>query len=282
MDCICCSMPDNLRDFMLAMAVVQDYQLQLAVGAERKEREVNYQFTFRMNDQFRFFEPSIRVLKNNVPIFDYSGWPEKQRSEYGCFVDFDFERAKRIACKVGMHITGGFNAIIGSGAGQWPIMKYILQDLKTNLEMETDILLMPWDQHESEQFNDYLGLNFPELSVISDPRNFKEFEKTPEALLTYINHFKVVIGRAGAVTYAAACLKKTVIEIFPTWEEALLYGNIGLTSYGYIVEDQPITANAMWMVWEDVCHALSLGTKNVDEQALTGSPASIVKLVEGK
>lgn len=283
MDTICVTMPEDLHQFMIAMAVAQDYQLQLAVGVQRKEREHSYQFTFRLKEEFRFFENSIRVIKDNMPVFDYSGWNEKQRGEYDCFIDFDFERAKVISKNVGLHITGGFNAIVGSGSGHWPIMKYIMPDIQVDdPSMVVDVLIIPWDEEEGQKFYGYLKRSHPDLEILIDNRDFKMFEDKPRDLLAYINHFKVVVGRMSAATYAAACLKKAVIEIFPTSDDVLFYTNYGLDYYGYCVENNKVTANTVWSIWGDLWHDLSSDTNSQEQHRLMASQVSIADNVDEK
>src|ERR1700741_2642330 len=164
-DRTCITMPSDLYQFILATPCVQDYSVQLAVGAATKEpsmirvqRDKDYQITFRMDEKFKFFEPCLRVVKDNVPVYDYSGWRERGRREFDCFIDFDFERAKRIATKANFHITMALNVLIGVGADKLPIWKM----LKLYQQPECAVLILPWDDGvESEKFHEYMMNNHP-------------------------------------------------------------------------------------------------------------------------
>src|ERR1039458_2069608 len=150
MDSVLITMPKDLHQFLIATAIAQDYSIQLAVGAERKEREIFYNITFRLDEKFKYFEPILRVVHNHVPVFDYSGWDGLQRGEFDCFIDFDFNKAKKLASKVGRHITVGFNALLGTGALGWPILK----PLQLKPVLGPDILIVQWS--DGEKFYNFL------------------------------------------------------------------------------------------------------------------------------
>jgi hypothetical protein len=262
-------MPDNLRDFLLAMAIVQDYSLQAATGAQRNEREKHYLITIRMDEKFKYFEPALRVVKDNIPVVDYSGWNEWQRGEFDCFINFDFQRAEKISSRVGIHITAGLNTLIGTGAGQWPILAALqLEEPEKDLMM--DVLIFPWgDGEEAQKFYDYLLNNYPELNIIIDGREMEKYEAAPMSFIGYINHAKIVIGEASTATYIAAVLKKSVIEFFPSNLQGILYGNSGLDKYRAVVGNN-VTANFLFSVWEDLWQESSPIIRTVEESEQTG------------
>lgn len=280
MDSILIQMPSNLRDFLLATAIVQSYSLESAALAQRGEKEKHYLITIRMNEKFKYFEPVLRVVKDNIPVFDYSGWEEWQRGEFDCFINFDFPRAERIANRIGMHITVGFNTLIGCGAGQWPILAAL--ELESEKELTSDVLIFPWgDGTEAEKFASYLLNNYSDLSVITDHREMIKYESGPASFVGYINHFSIVIGEASTATYIAATLKKSVIEFFKSNEQGILYGNSGLDKYRAIV-GKNVTAAFLFSVWEDLCQDNSYITSTVAESEQMGLEVSSADNVEEK
>src|ERR1700685_1034144 len=242
MDSTCVTMPSTLYEFLQAMCAIQDYSLQVAVGAQRelkdpgKHRDPHYQITFRMNKKFKYFEPALRVVHDNIPIFDYTGWNEQQRGDYDCYIRFDadmFERAKSISQLSGSHITVGLNHLIGSGSGPLPVLNALqippVQRTVTPVGSKSfeigppDTLVLPWDSVETERFVSFLRTNYPALDTIYDARDIKIYEEMPESLIQYVNHYRCVIGPRCSYTYIAAALKKTVIELFSSNEEGRLY-----------------------------------------------------------
>src|SRR5208282_5815960 len=104
-DRVCIQMPDDPREFFLAMPVVQDYIFQYVQEVARGFRERDYQFTFRMKDCYEKYEAALKVAKELTPEFDYTGWSGKRRDEFNCFIDFDFAAAEKIARCTGKHIV---------------------------------------------------------------------------------------------------------------------------------------------------------------------------------
>ena len=252
MDRILIRMPDSLYEFLLALPIIQDYQIQLAVGAQQEKRDAIYQVTFRMDEKFQYFEPCMRVVHDNVPIFDYSGWDEEQRGEFDCFLRFDkemFERAKRIASRIEMHITMGLDTIAGTGAGPYPILRALqLEQPKEPL----DILILGRDNNiESQKFYTYLLEQYPQLVSILDTRDMKEFESDPKSIVEYVNHFHCVIGPVGILTYLGVALRKAVIEFYHTTEEGRLYGYPNQPLYQAIIGPK-FLANYLINVWEEM------------------------------
>jgi hypothetical protein len=256
-DNILVTMSNDLREFLFGIAVVQAYQLEMATGmfnmqnATRTSRG-QYMFTFRMHERFSFFEPCLRVVKENVPVYDYSGWRERARREYDCFLDFDqdFDRAKSIALKLGQNIVDGFSILYGCGAKPNPVLNALrLQREKTD---SIQVLIQRWDDTESEKFYEYLQRNHPEIELTLDPRDISSFPV--KDIVNYVNYFDVVIGQCGIVPYLAASLNKAVFEFFPSNEEGILYGSKkplynGITG--------TINASWLWMLWSQSWQKIS-------------------------
>src|ERR1039458_10703184 len=116
MDQVLITMPSDLRDFLIATAVVQELQVQMIYQAQKDPplREQNFSITFRLDEKFRYMEPCLQVVKNIVPTFDYSGWNEYTRNEFTNFIEFDVEVAKRIAKANQLHITEAYGIKIGT------------------------------------------------------------------------------------------------------------------------------------------------------------------------
>lgn len=280
MDLVCISMPQDLQKFMLAMAVVQDIQLQYATGEQRKERD-SFQVTFRMSEKFKCFEPALRVVKNNVPIFDYSGWDEEQRGDFDCYIKFDdemFDRASKIAKTIGSNIVHGLNTLVGAGATIYPILNAL--QLTRNESLVTDVLITNWGNAEDAKLYEFIFNNYPQLNIIHDNRDWNNYK--PEELLEYINHFNCVIGPMGLSTYIAGTLKKVVLEVFKTTEDGKLYSAVGTPGYNAVV-GKSVTAIFLWTTWEDkLWPELLLKTKSHAELDSTGSHPAIAENVEGK
>jgi len=246
-DQILIQMPGNLRDFLMAIPAVQDYQIQLVIGGQKKERDPNWLATFRMKEEFKYFESVLRVVKEYVPVFDYSGWNELSRGEYDCFIDMDCQRAMEVTRCNRMHMAQALSLLIGAGLNRWPVLRYL--NLKPP-EQPLDVLILKWDTgDESKKFSEKMLEEHPELVSVFDDRNFDEFEKDPEQLIAYINMFRCVIGPMGASTYIAATLKKGLIEIFKDYDDMLIYSNAGIPYYQQVI-GSPVW-QVMWRLWQE-------------------------------
>ena len=286
METVCVTMPDTLHEFLIALAVCQDLQLQMSVGAVKQCRE-NYQITFRMHEKFQFLEPAIRVVKDNIPIYDYSGWDEEQRGDFDCFIRFDkdmFERGKTIAKTIGQNIIYGMNHLVGSGAQPYPVLKAL--QLKQFEEYVSDILIISWDDVESYKLYEYISNNYPQLTSLGDERDLNLYK--PEELLRYINHFRCVIGPHSIGTYIAGSLKKIVLDIFTSQEDGKLYGAPGTPKYLAVIGSNP-SAKYLWHVFEQnivpevlKCHEITSETKSRKELDSTALHPVTVSSVEEK
>ena len=274
MESYCITMPETPLEFFRSLAVVQAFQLEIAVGARKQIRD-SYQITFRMNEKFKYFEPAIRVVKDNIPIYDYSGWNEEQRGDFDCFIKFDedmFQRGKNIAVTIGENINYGLNHLVGCGGTPFPILKAL--QLKTDTDMVSDVLILNWDDVEAEKLYEYIFNNYPQLEIILDPRKYEDYPA--EDVIDYFNHFKCVIGPYGLGTYIAGALKKIVLDIFTSQENAKLYGAPGTPKYLAVIGKNP-SAKYVWHVFEQnivpevlQCRDSSSKTKHPDELTLKG------------
>lgn len=282
MDAILVTMPNDTYEFLNTMAVIQDYQVQLAVGHQRGQRD-NYQVTFRIDEKFKYFERCLRVVHDNIPVFDYSGWDEEQRGEYDCFIRFDdnmFRRAKILADVMNSHITMGLNTLIGAGASPLPILAAL--QLKQYTSMVTDVLILDWDSTESSKLYNFILTNYPHLEIVLDPRDYSQYKV--EEVVEYVNHFRCVIGHKGMCTYLATILKKMVLELFQTNEDGRLYGVSGTPNYWAAIGNKH-TAEFLWTQWEEKlypCLEYLLETKLQEEQTQEGLQVSTAAPVRGK
>lgn len=264
MDRVLITMPKTTYEFLQALAVVQDYQLQLAVGAQRKLREINYQVSIRMSPEFKYLEPCLRVVHENVPIVDYSGWNEQQRGEYDCFIKFDedmFKRAKALCDVTCLNITAGLNSLIGAGASYCPV----LNALQLKPIHSCEVLVLDWDEQQTTLLQSFIVSN-NNIGVIIDPRDLTKFPV--KDIIEFVNEFDAVIGRAGVITYTAVTLKKAVIEIFKSNAAGLLNGAIGNPMYAAVVAENVMSASFVWNVWSETIWPLlgvSLNTNNQEK-----------------
>jgi len=246
-DQVLVTMPDNLRDFLVSIPAIQDYQIQLVLGGQRKERDPDFQVTFRMSDKFKYFEPILQVVKGRVPIFDYSGWNEYSRGEYDCFIEMDFKRAAKITQYSPVQMAQALGVMIGAGPQKWPVIRAL--DIQPP-EVQLDILVLKWgDGTESERFSNRLLERYPHFQIIYDYRDLALYEAHPEQLIEYVQTFRCVISPVSSVSYIAALLKKALIEIFPTYEDMVLFNNVGIPYYQQVIGCP--TSNTMWRLWEE-------------------------------
>jgi hypothetical protein len=270
MDRVCVKMPDNFRDFLIAMAVLQDYGVRLAIGAQRKQRDMHYEVTFRMNEKYSYFAPCLQVIKENVPIFDYTGWSEQVRGEFDNFIDFNKDHIRELTYVFPeAHLTEGFGILIGTGAlgvitgidiPKWPVLTQLnLPGQKTISAVYPQVVLehsrldskkvsvavLIWDATESQRFFSFLCKNYPDLDI-----HLSDTPDDPEILCNYLNNFDIVVGYAGAATYLAASLDKAVLEIFPNREEALLYNSMEIKVYQALLG--VVNAEFMMTAWEEL------------------------------
>jgi hypothetical protein len=264
MDNILITLPQDFKEFLIAMTVAQELQIQMVYGATKNPpaREVEFSVTFRLDQKFKYFEPCLQVVKNIIPVFDYSGWHEYSRGEFMNLISFDFEMAKRIAETNQLHITEAFGAIIGTMLnaltfGMYPSKQCILEPLllpKRKQEDKIKVLIYEWDLEKTSgfKFKEYVETNYPELDVTSAIK-LTDLKDTIE----FVNKFDVVIGMSSRETYIAASLEKGLIEIFRDDEECYLYNNDNLKHYARTVINPNPTAEYMWYLWENIWPSLS-------------------------
>lgn len=251
MDQVCVTMPTNTRDFMAAASVTQDYLLQLALGSQKGMRPKNYEVTFRMDERFKFFEPCLKVVKDNNPLFDYTGWDELRRGDFDCFMEFDVERAWEATKLSAKHITEAFGILIGSSpSSRYPLQSNkLIKPVENKVKEPCSVSLLQWTDsiYETQKFQKFLADNYPQLNI-----HLVEVEsEDPEIVFDYTKNFDVVVGRSTAcgTTYAAAALGKALIEIFPNQKEATLYNNFDLEVYQQVIGTE-VSAEVMWTAWE--------------------------------
>lgn len=289
-DRICIQMPDTLREFLLAMAVVQELQVQIIYGATKQPpiREPEFYITFRLNEKFKYLEPCLQVVKNIQPVFDYSEWTELTRGDYSCFIDFDFDRAKAICKANKLHITEGFSILVGTllnalQFGMYPQKQPILTPLMLPKRVgPKKIAIAEWDLENNSggKFKRFMENNYPELEVVYlipiKPMC------TLETLFTTVSDYDGYIGCMSEDTYIAASLDKIVLEIFTTEEDQYLYHNANIPDYMSTVGNP--SAEYMWYMWSTVWenHQERLSDTSSLEPMLEVQPESTVNNVDGK
>lgn len=252
MDRILIQMPSDLHEFMIAMAIVQEFQMQMVVGIQRNHRDPHFTTTFRMDDKFKMFEPCLKVINDHTPEHDYSGWNEYVRGDYDYFIDFDFIKAQELMKYNPRHITEAFGVLIGTftGAiqyGVWPQKQPILGPLTLKKQnSDFSVLLMNWDIEVSNKFSGYLRNNYPELTITIIEKESID----PEIVTQCVANYDVIIGKASPTTYIAASLNKMVIEIFNSDNDYNLYNNTNIEFYEVAVGNP--SAAFLWKLWEDV------------------------------
>lgn len=237
MDRVLITMPKNPREFFIAMAIVQAYVFEYLNEVHHAMRDQNFQFTFRMDEKYEKYESSLKVAVNNCPVYDYTGWTGLARSEFTCFIDFDFDVAKRIALRSGKHIIDALGAMIGCTPRRQPILP------PPTCTEGKGVLVVTWD-----------GLIEYELKSIKDTSFVSPDSDVLEA---EIETAEAVIGHASAFTYLAASYGRKLIEIFPDEETYRLYNNEGYNQY------QAIIGNPSMDVIKDVWNNLDLDVNYV-------------------
>ena len=290
MDSVLITMPETLREFLIALTVVQELQIQMIQGASKNPplREVNFSITFRLSEKFKYFEPCLQVVNNVVPTFDYSGWNEYSRGEFTNFVDFDFESAKIIAKANQLHITEAFGAKLGTTLnalqfGMYPGKQAILTPLKLLTEDSIKINVIEWDfdMQSGYKLKEYIENNYPDLQVVYSISVKPLCEM--DVLFKTVNSYTVVIGCMSEITYIEASLDKALIEIFHTDEDCYLYHNKNLPHYECVVGNP--TASYVWYLWEKLWENLSESIQNMksqEHQTQTQPLVSTVSNVEEK
>lgn len=282
-------MPTDLRDFMVAMAVSQEFSVQHVIGSEDTDtrqaiREKDFSITFRLDEKFKYFESCLQVIKNVAPSYDYSGWDEWARGDFDCFIDFDAELAKKVILPTRGHITEGFGVLTGTYTNaitfsMYPQKHPILNPLMLKREGPSPQILIYDLIPEKEKLWQYLMNNYPELEFISIT-NLAHVNATPKDIIEFVNEFDFVIGKASALTYAAAALDKGLIEVFSTEDEMTLYNNYGLPFYRATLD---VSAEYLFAIWEDLCQnfpAFISDTKDQSPQLLMELPLSTAKPAE--
>lgn len=227
MDRVCIQMPEDAHQFFIAFAIVQAYIYEYVHDIAKRFREPAYRFTFRMNDKYQQYEPQLKVAKDNSPTFDYTGWSEKQRSDFDCFIDFDFPRAEELASRTGKHIIEALGLLLGCTPRKWPLIP--LEQSNTVCE----VAIAPWDKiGAAEEL--HCDLN----SIVSSD-------------VGILDKIEGVIGPASVFTYLAATHKKKVVEIFPDMGTYRLYHNEGIPNYQAVI-GKNLTANVVRGAWDQL------------------------------
>jgi len=250
-DRVCIQMPDDPREFFLAMPVVQDYIFQYVQEVARGFRERDYQFTFRMKDCYEKYEAALKVAKELTPEFDYTGWTRIRRDEFNCFIDFDFAAAEKIARCTGKHIVEALGVPIGSSPRKWPI-------LPPKEPEEDRIDVLAWDNQDmacdqSAKLVEILGGN---------TRLHETWWLTWDSGMDVINNSSAVIGPSSVFTHLAASYHRKVVEIFPDMDSYKLYNNDGIVFYQAVI-GSPITAENVLEAWRSLS-SQTLDLENVD------------------
>jgi len=235
MDKILISMPSSPREFFLAMPVVQDYIYQYVQEAAHGARHPDWGFTFRMSDVYKEFEAPLKVSKNNVPNFDYTGWTAKCRSEFDCFIDFDFAKAEKISLCTGKHITESLGILLGCTPRKWPILA------PPRCTEGKGILIVPWSTfQEADALSRKISNSYVFVNALSVPLGDLELDTV-----------QAVVGGTSLVTHVLASYNRPVIEIFPDEKSYLLYNNEGIANYQAIIGDN-ISAGVILETWENL------------------------------
>jgi hypothetical protein len=290
MDAVLITMPDTLREFLIALTVVQELQIQMVHGALKDPplREKLFTITFRLNEKFKCFDPCLQVISSLVPTFDYSGWNEYTRGEFTNFIDFDFELAKRIAKPNQLHITEAFGAKLGTTYNalhfnMYPGKQPILTPLKLPAHSKTKVTIVEWDDTVKSGFKlaEFITNNYPELVVKYWDSNISVSDV--ETACIWANDCDVFIGILSEYSFIAASLEKALIEIFPTDEDCYLYHNKNLVHYACTVGNPELAY--VWYMWEEMWPDLSesiSNTKSREQATLTAQQVSIASNVEEK
>lgn len=236
MDKILVTMPESPREFFLAMPVIQDYIFQYVQEVHKGLRDKDFRFTFRMNDVYERYEAPLKVARDVVPNFDYSGWSEKRRGEFNNFIDFDFEAAKRIASQTGKHITEGLGILIGSSPKKWPILPSVTSSER--------ILICNWNtMEEAVNLQRMIGNG-------TDAVNLSEQISMDDIDTLDVETVSAVIGPSSVITHLAASYHRKVIEIFSDIKSYIWYNSEGIYSYQAIIGNP--TAEQVMKAWENL------------------------------
>lgn len=218
MDRVLITMPKEPREFLLAVPVIQAYVYEYIQEVSQGLRDQNFQFTFRMDYRYAKYEEYLKVVTTNFPNYDYTGWNGLQRSEFNCFIDFDFELADELATRSGRHIVEAFGVLIGCTP------RKRLTPLSSVSTQGKGIVIINWNEDEQCRLK----------NMISD-KNISLLDSLADPIEQEIETAETVIGPAGALTYLAASYNRKVIEIFPDVKSYRLYNNEGVTCYQAII-----------------------------------------------
>lgn len=254
MDSICITMPQSPRAFFLAMPVIQDYLYQYIQEVKHGMRDGSFHITFRMNEEFSGYELPLKVAKDINPTFDYTGWTVKNRSEFTCFIDFDFQAAERISRTTGKHITETLGILIGSTPKKQPILPPVLEALQ-----EGRILVVNWDGSRIMEQALKLSTHFEGGDAI----NLREPISMEDVDILEVGRCEGIIGPASVLTHLAATYNRKVVEIFPDVMSYRLYNNENIPAYqAVIAEPYAIGAELLISAWNNL-HQVNFDLVNV-------------------
>lgn len=255
-------MPYSTREFFLAMPVIQDYIFQFVREAAHGMRDSTYQFTFRMSDEYEEYEAPLKVAKENVPQFDYTGWTAKNRSEFNCFIEIDevmFERAKKISLVTRKHITESLGILVGSKPRKQPFLP------PARCTEGKGVLILPWcgwDEAVS------LQKKMKDATVV-------DYREDLPVNMEYIRNCEIdtvegIIAPASALTHLAAAYNRAVVEIFPDEESYRMYNNEGINKYQAIIGNPSV--EDIKQAWRNVCPIDSGSNIQSDELEILTEP----------
>lgn len=242
MDRILIQMPQNPLEFFMAMPVAQAYVFEYLHGVEQRARHPLFQFTFRMDEKYEKYELPLKISPSNMPVFDYTGWTVKARSEFQCFIDFDFERAKKLSRNSGKHIVECLGAMIGCTPRKWPVLP------PPTCKQGKGILIVDWTNEptlssESRKVQQGIG---------KDTQLCNKAESETQILLDeiLIGTPEAIIGPPSVLTYIASMYQRKVIELFPDMESYTMFNNEGTVDYRAVVGNPD--AEHILTAWENM------------------------------
>lgn len=246
MDTVCIQMPKSPREFFLAMPVVQDYLFGYIQEVKRGSRDSKFDITLRMDEVYSEYELPLKVAKDISPSFDYTGWTVKNRSEFACFIDFDFEAAVRISSVTRKHITESLGLLIGSTPRKWPLIT------PPRCSQGKGILILNWnddgDDNRMYEQGTKLQKCFKDAHLVS----LKDYDMAAINMLD-IDTCEGVIGPASVVTHLAASYNRPVLEIFPDVTSYHMYNNEGIPTYqALIARPKDINAELVLSAWNNM------------------------------
>lgn len=255
----------DLRCFLAAAAIVQDYANQIWQQAAQRLRKLDVEFTIEIaDDGLLFFATLFPKMATLTQALE-----EPKREDWECVLDF---RCPHDLMPLGVRTQKSMVETMGVAVGASPssLPNLIFLSARTG-QGAVDILLD--EDLPAVELAQFVANNWPWVSI--ERQCFSDLR--PANLFAALERGKLLVGKESGATYLAAAMGMSVLEvstgIWPSW---------WLGKYNAKHVRLPATASAemIWLLMEEMWPSISNTNSLIGTS--TAPPASTVAAVAAK